>query len=698
MKRNIILKALMAAVFSTAALQVQAQGIYVNKKNGESIAYPAATFDKVTPEVFSNVQPTKVKGAVANLQYERIADMSTAREGHQIFPSGNGIVVVGGCDVNYSPLQSAEIYQNGQWKNISIGSAHAYGFSAVLSDGRVMVGGGRLSSANDGNYSKKTAIYNPSTQTFTAGPDMTTGRMNCSAIAVGNTVYVNGNYAKGDDKTMDYYNGTSFKAVGNTYERQSPAIFASKSGLIWTWGVYDTSGQEAELYTNNEGKKGMLFNTYTPSTGETDNYYSTDFATNKPLSPTWEMRPSDSFNSTEGDEGYFFLTKDSEGKYLLKQTYESDKNPGATTTATYHLDIPTVFPNTQTSLNYKGSVFVNTEQKEVYLIGYDNNASSGIIYILSYNFTNGYWTIAKAEGLACSVIYGAWCMLPDGRLACTGGYGQNSDIQKCAYIFTPPVAGLTSSAEGKGVNVWKTDGTHDSYTEYELESITTYEEDFDERITQEIPTEYLSKMSAYMPIFSGSTPPNIEGIYNMSVQVMVHNSDVESSYQAGRTFADGISEFTNQNMSANTVQYRYEERSTDTNEVVSTSAAEEAKVLGQGTTFTTFTIVKSTNNDGAWTKMATILSGTMTSSGIKDFYRGILMLDKYDPNDNIMNVGDFRIFKDQDGLSEPTTWMTRQRSARQMDVNTIIQSLPSTIVASPTGLKTKSYINEKVGK
>lgn len=75
MKRNIIFKALIAAIVSTAALQVQAQGIHVNKKNGESIAYPAATFDKVTPEVFSNVQPTKVKGAVANLQYERIADM-----------------------------------------------------------------------------------------------------------------------------------------------------------------------------------------------------------------------------------------------------------------------------------------------------------------------------------------------------------------------------------------------------------------------------------------------------------------------------------------------------------------------------------------------------------------------------------------------------------------------------------------------
>jgi hypothetical protein len=695
MKQHTILKTLAVAILATATLHLQAQGIYVNKKNGESIPYPAATFDKVTPEVFSNVQPAKVKGAVATLQYERIADMSTAREGHQIFPSGsgNGFVVVGGCDVNYKPLQTAEIYKNGEWKNISIGSAHAYGFSAVMNDGRVMVGGGRLSSANDGNYSKKTAIYDPSTETFTAGPDMTTGRMSCSAVAVGNTVYVNGNYLKGDDKTMDYFDGTSFKAVGTTYERYSPAMFASKSGLIWTWGVYDTSLNEAELYTNDEGNKGLLFNTYEPTPGKSHNFISTDLATNKPLTPSWEMRPSEYFYSDDSDAFYLFLTRDSNGKYLLKDIYESKDQAGTLNMSTYRLEIPTVFPGTQTALNYKGSVFVNNEKKEVYLIGYDENSASGVIYILSYSLANSYWTIAKAEGLACSVLGGAWCILPDGRLACTGGYGEDSAIKKCAYIFTPPVAGLSDATEGKGVNVWKTDGTHDSYTESELQNIITYEEDFDERITQEIPKEYLTKMSGFMPIYSGNTPPNIEGVYNMSPCVMVYDSN--NSYEPGKLFTDVVIEMTDQNMTQNILTFR-EEYVDDDGSVTGSSSKTEAKIIGNGNDFTLFVITKTIETDGSWLNSASLYSGTKSGNGIKNLYEGFVVLDKYDPNNKKMKIGQFRIINDQDGFSDPTTWKVSQSATRMKDGSMEIHALPISTAEGPTGFKTTIDIKEEV--
>ena len=656
MKRNIILSTLAAALLGTAALPVQAQGIYVNKKNGESIAYPKAILDKVTPEVFSDVQSTKVKGAVATLQYERIADMSTAREGHQIFPSGNGIVVVGGMDVNYAPLQTAEIYQNGQWRTINVGSAHGYGFSAILSDGRVMVGGGRLSAANDGNYSKKTAIYDPSTQTFTAGPDMTTGRMSCSAITVGNKVYVNGNYINGDDKTMDCYDGSSFKAVGATYERYSPAIFASESGLIWTWGVYDTSLKETELYTTEDGKKGLLFNTYNPATGESSNFYATNLATNKPLTPSWEVRPSEFFCTDKDSKGYFFLTKDSEGKYQLKQIYESEKNPGTLSLTTYNFEIPSVFPNTQISLDYGGFVFVNNQRNEVYMIGYDKNDKIGkTIYLISYNYTDGNWTIAKADGLVASILGGSMCILPDGRLVCTGGYGENSVIQKCAYIFTPPVAGLTTSAEGKGVNVWKTDGTYDSYTESELESITTYEEEFDERITHEIPVEYLSKMSAYMPIYSGSTPPIIEGTWMMSPTTVVH--DGQGNWKAGKVINDVTFHFSSQNTSQNTIEYSKKESQDYAN-------ASNVAVLGKDNHFTAFLISEGKTGDIS-TKEAALVSGTVTDNGIKDMYYAFILLDKSaDPDRKVVDVGVFRCFKDGDGLSEPTPWSTRIRSGQ----------------------------------
>jgi hypothetical protein len=200
-------------------------------------------------------------------------------------------------------------------------------------------------------------------------------------------------------------------------------------------------------------------------------------------------------------------------------------------------------------------------------------------------------------------------------------------------------------------------------------------------------------MSAYMPIYSGSTPPNIEGTYNLSTQIMVYNSDPNSSYQAGKKFVDYVSEFTKQDMTANTVQYRYEER--NANGPLSSSEIEEAKVLGQNNTFTIFTITKANYADGAWTKAATILSGTMTNSGIKDFYRGILMLDKYDPNSNLMNIGDFRIFKDDDGLSEPTTWMARQRAASMKSSRTEDQSLPSGTDLGPSAVKQTTCRKEK---
>ena len=210
----------------------------------------------------------------------------------------------------------------------------------------------------------------------------------------------------------------------------------------------------------------------------------------------------------------------------------------------------------------------------------------------------------------------------------------------------------------RGVDVWKTDGTKDTYMEKELLSITTYEVEFDERITQDIPEEYLSKMSAYMPIYSGSTPPNIEGVYLIHPSTRIYDS--ESNSIDPKNYADVIPEYTEQNMTKNTVMYRYEQR--NGSNVIGTSDKVEAKVLGEGDDFTTYTIViTTTTGEDSWSKMATICSGTKVDGGIKNFFRGILMLDKYDPNNSIMDIGAFRIFKDDDGMSEYDQWLARQK-------------------------------------
>ncbi len=197
-------------------------------------------------------------------------------------------------------------------------------------------------------------------------------------------------------------------------------------------------------------------------------------------------------------------------------------------------------------------------------------------------------------------------------------------------------------------------GGTDIMTEFAVVKVS----EFDQRITQEIPEEYLKRIRPYMPIYSGNTPPNIEGTYIISKNMLVFDST--GGYSSGATgFLDYVTDFYGQDMLKNIVLFREEER--NANKVYSSSDWAEAKVLGRNENFTAFIIVDSKQNDGYTTaKMATILSGTMTSSGISDFYFGFVLLDKYDPDNTIIPVGGFRIFKDQDGWSEQTSWWVRQ--------------------------------------
>ena len=678
MKRNIILKTLTVAILGTAALQVQAQGIYVNKKNHESIAYPKSVLDKVTPK---SKQSSSTESP--EWKWERIADMNTARMGHQIFPSGDGFVVVGGHTTDFQLTKTAEIYQNGKWTNISISNPHDGGFSVILGDGRVMVGGG-FSSAKGVGQSKKTDIYDPKTQSFTAGPDMTVARAYAKAILMNGKVYVNGNWYA-DNKVMDCYDGSSFSSVGNMRNFTLPYIFASKSGTIWTWSLMDPWGETVDWGTSSSGSQGLLFNKYLVSTDETKSSLFTNMVTNVPLSLSEDVRMSNSYSAK--DDRYYFLTKNS-NSYKLYYSLIDESSIGW-----YNFDVPTVYPDTDVEINYRGSVFVNDAKEEVYLVGSNGPSNNQTLFLVCYNFADEnvvHRTIAKIDGFEHNLMSGAWTILNDGRLVCTGGgINSNFDAQKYAYIFTPPTS-TGSGADENGVDVWKKDGSHDTYLESELESITTYEEKFDERMTQEIPQEYLSKMSAYMPIYSGNTPPNIEGVYNMSPCVMVYDSN--GSFEPGHKFNSVVTELTNQNMSQNTLTYRDEEiKSNGT--VSSSSNKAEAKIVGNGDNFTMFVVITSNSTNGSWTKIASLLSGIKTSSGIKDFYEGFVMLDKYDPDNNKMKIGQFRIINDQDGLSEPTTWKTRQRAARVADDNT--ETLQDRKSAGPSTVKQTTCGKEK---
>lgn len=675
MKRNIILKTLTVAILGTAALQVQAQGIYVNKKNHESIAYPKSILDKVTPK---SKQSSSTESP--EWKWERIADMNTARMGHQIFPSGDGFVVVGGHTTDFQLTKTAEIYQNGKWTNISISNPHDGGFSVILNDGRVMVGGG-FSSAKGVGQSKKTDIYDPKTQSFTAGPDMTVARAYAKAILMNGKVYVNGNWYA-DNKVMDCYDGSSFSSVGNMRNFTLPYIFASKSGTIWTWSLMDPWGETVDWGTSSSGSQGLLFNKYLVSTDETKSSLFTNMVTNVPLSLSEDVRMSNSYSAK--DDRYYFLTKNS-NSYKLYYSLIDESSIGW-----YNFDVPTVYPNTDVEINYRGSVFVNDAKEEVYLVGSNGPSNNQTLFLVCYNFADEnvvHRTIAKIDGFEHNLMSGAWTILNDGRLVCTGGgINSNFDAQKYAYIFTPPT--IKSSADENGVDVWKKDGSHDTYLESELESITTYEEKFDERISQEIPTEYLSKLSGYMPIYSGNTPPIIEGTYKLSPWAVVFD---EAGYEPGYTFSDKIIRFSNQNTQQNTLAYDQKQGS-------AVGHSDNVVILGQGNNFTVFFIQQESDPEFNFTgKSAAIYSGTMSDTGIKNLYYGFLYLEKNDPQNKMIGVGKIRVIKDSDGLSETTTWSARLKAAAQVGNNnrTGNESAAPNPKVTSSSIETYSFRKEK---
>jgi len=229
---------------------------------------------------------------------------------------------------------------------------------------------------------------------------------------------------------------------------------------------------------------------------------------------------------------------------------------------------------------------------------------------------------------------------------------QTSKASRLVRRLAPKRA--TTVTETWGYTIYKTDGTELSVTREELDYVETYEGEFDERITQQIPQQYLEQMSAYMPIYAGNQPPTLDGAYVRDPTTLVYASD---GYNPSGSFAKRTMNFTDQNKVKNTVNYQYKQAGAE-------SAKTEMVVLGKGDNFTIFAIISSSAGNASY-KMAEIMSGTMTAEGIKDFYNGMLMLEKNDPDGEFMKVGTYRIFKDSDGLASSDAWSSRSMMPQQ---------------------------------
>lgn len=186
--------------------------------------------------------------------------------------------------------------------------------------------------------------------------------------------------------------------------------------------------------------------------------------------------------------------------------------------------------------------------------------------------------------------------------------------------------------------------------------------EIDTRIDNVVPKDIRKNVEKYMAIYDGVNPPNVEGTYLMSKAVLVYDS--ENYYEAGHDFRDMYFKFANQNSKNNTIDY-------DEKQGNGTQSGKGAFISGSGKNFSIY--MNTTGYDGDLDvsyKLALVVSGAISSDGISGIKYAFIMVDKSGSGvDDVMEIGDYRVITDQDGLAENHSWPAGSRMADLTDGN-----------------------------
>ena len=197
------------------------------------------------------------------------------------------------------------------------------------------------------------------------------------------------------------------------------------------------------------------------------------------------------------------------------------------------------------------------------------------------------------------------------------------------------------------------------------------------RIGQVIPDEMREQMEPYIHIYDGSNPPNIEGDYLVSPAMLYYDSKTQLGLDYGYQFSDSYIRFLHQNMIQNTLDYEEKQGS-------SVSEGKGAFISGEGDKFSVFFNTESIiyrSGFNIYTKEALVISGIKTNDGIKDLEYAFVMVEKNnDLDDELMDVGAFRVIIDGDYISYFNPWSyikgeTSKRNNVEISMPMILEKL-----------------------
>ena len=156
-----------------------------------------------------------------------------------------------------------------------------------------------------------------------------------------------------------------------------------------------------------------------------------------------------------------------------------------------------------------------------------------------------------------------------------------------------------------------------------------------------IPEETLHQIRAQgMPIYEGTNPPNIEGIYLLDNLRFHYSSDPG---EKGFTKGDKAVNYKYRFYQQNGVKLKSDYRALKFG-VFDMATGSGAIISGSGNNCTVF-LNQAAHTEGVKNNDITLISGELTPEGIKDLVLTLTITEKEDAKNQIMKVGVYRIFQ-----------------------------------------------------
>lgn len=373
---------------------------------------------------------------ITKLQWEQLPDMNTARMAHRIFPSGDNFVVVGGHTTGFDREQSAEIYKDGGWSYVTSPSyVHDNAGSVTLDDGRTLVFGGHNGDFGTGGGNSGIDIYNPATESFSDGGNMSVGRAMCVGVLAAGKVFITGDYwSSSSSRVVDVWEGGSQSTLETSLSRSHEYPY-----------LLPTSDGSSILVVGNTGSYSGLsaVDKINTATGEITQI---TLELLEEWQPMWPGEGADMPDFSIGGGRYVVLARsfNGYGDYGII-LIDADAE-----TASLLVTIPKLILDE--TIDWGGYMIVNATAGEAYVLkSVKVNDESYNFYIATVDYNAGAVTeIAYVTGFPVSGGYMGFAILPDGRILGTGGSvtgESNFDASNKVFAFTPNGGELISSIE-----------------------------------------------------------------------------------------------------------------------------------------------------------------------------------------------------------------------------------------------------------